>query len=166
MTNNVTRAPFGQSDKRKGNNHTGDGQPPQDPPMESRVTALETRLDATLPTLATKSDMAAIETRVTDVKGDLNISLTALRGDVTTAIAELKAEVHRIHTDFSRWMIATVLSIMAALIAGLFGVANIMKPSPAPAPQSAPIVIQVPAYQMPATPPAAMALPAEPGKAR
>lgn len=36
----------------------GDGEPPDNVQMEHRITALETRLDTLLPTLATKADLA------------------------------------------------------------------------------------------------------------
>lgn len=38
----------------------GDGEPPDNGGMEHRVTALETRLDAVLPTLATKGDIGEL----------------------------------------------------------------------------------------------------------
>lgn len=97
----------------------GGGGPPHDVEMEHRVTALETRLDTTLPTLATKQDI----------------------GDV--------------RSDISRWMLATVLTVIGTVLAAIIGLNTIWKsPSPSQPQQSTPVIIQVPAYVTPSVAPA------------
>jgi len=82
--------------------------------METRLTALETRFDATLPTLATKADLG-----------------------------ELRGDVQKVSADISRWMLATMLTIIGAMLAAIFGVSQVYKSATAP-PQVAPIIINVP----------------------
>jgi hypothetical protein len=97
------------SDKWKGppaGKLQGGSEPPYDGLMEHRVTALETRLDTVLPTLATKGDLA----------------------DVRTDIQRVGAELHR-------WMLGTVLTVIGTMLAALFGlnqVVNKQAPSTLP----------------------------------
>jgi hypothetical protein len=92
--------------------------------MEHRVTALETRLDTLLPTIATKSD-----------------------------IEVLRADVHKIDAGIARWILATVLVVVGTMIAIGFGALTFLKPNPAPAASAVqPIVIQLPATPTQAAP--------------
>ena len=79
------------------------------------MTALETRLDTILPTLATKAD-----------------------------IADVRADIHHAVGETHKWMIATVVGLFLGF-GGLFlAMSNALKPSPAINP-SQPVIIQVPA---------------------
>ena len=80
--------------------------------MEHRLTALETRLDTILPTLATKAD-----------------------------IGDIRADVHKISSDISRWTLATMVTIVGTMVAALIGINQINKPSTVTAQPSQPIVI-------------------------
>lgn len=81
--------------------------------MNARITALETRLDTVLPTLATKSDIESVKT-----------------------------EIHKSTGDTHKWMIGTVIGLFLGF-GGLFlAMSNALKP--APFPQAAPTIIQVP----------------------
>lgn len=84
--------------------------------MEHRVTALETRLDTILPTLATKSDLA-----------------------------ELKADMHKNSADIIKWVVGTGFAGFAAFIVVITFVLNNAIPKAAPAAASQPIIINVPA---------------------
>lgn len=92
------------------------GGPPYDGGMEHRVTALETRLDTVLPTLATKADLA-----------------------------ELKSEVHKGFGEMVKWIVGTGFVGLAALITIMSFVLNNATPKAAPPVQQAPIIINVPA---------------------
>ena len=99
------------------------GEPPDDGDMNTRLTALETRFDTVLPTLASKAD-----------------------------IGELRADVHKISSDISRWTLATMITIIGTMLAAIFGINQINKNAAAvvqPTPQ--PIII----YAQPAAPPQA-----------
>lgn len=108
--------------------------------MEKRVIALEARFDTILPTLATKSD-----------------------------ISDLRADVQKVSAEISRWMLATMVTILGAMLAALLGTSTIYRNSQAggtsvaqpaaPASAPAPIIIQVPTWQTPSAPPPATALP-------
>ena len=85
--------------------------------MEHRMTALETRFDTLLPTLATKTDIAELK-------------------------SELKVEIRSLANDTLKWMIATVIGLFLGF-GGLFlAMSNSLK-AVAQAPNP-PIVIQVP----------------------
>jgi hypothetical protein len=74
------------------------------------------KIEAMLPTLATKSDLASVGTSVEAVRGDIK-----------------------------GWMLATVLTIIAAIV----GLGTFMRPSAPMSQQPAqqvPIIVQVPAY--------------------
>jgi hypothetical protein len=75
--------------------------------MEHRLTALETRLDTVLPTLATKAD------------------------------------VEGVRADISRWMLATVVTIIGTMLAAIFGLSQVFKGAQSGAQQ--PIIINIPA---------------------
>lgn len=100
--------------------------------MDSRLTALETRFDTVLPTLATKSD-----------------------------IAEVKAQIVGTESKTIRWVAGIGVATVTALISILsFMFARLeVKPAPAVPPQ-APIIIQLPAQST--LPPAAPTSPAQP----
>lgn len=81
------------------------------------MTALETRFDTILPTLATKSD----------VEG-------------------LRADLHKMSADIKAWTFATIITIIGTMAAAVFGVSQIYKGAIpiVPAAQPAPIVVIVP----------------------
>ena len=85
--------------------------------MEHRVTALETRLDTVLPTLATKADLA-----------------------------ELRTEMHKGFSEIVKWVVGTGVASFAAFIVVITFVLNNAVPKSAPA-VSQPIIINVPAAQ-------------------
>lgn len=70
----------------------GGEEPPDNRSVEHRLTALEVRLDTVLPTLATKAD-----------------------------IGELRADMAKNHSDISRWMLATMLTVFSVLVVGFGG---------------------------------------------
>lgn len=99
--------------------------PPPPPDMEARLTALETKWQAVVPTLATKADL----------------------GDTKAAIEKVGGEIHKMDASIKTWMIATVLAIIGTVVLGFtalfFNLSAAFKPAtPAPA-QPAPTVIYV-----------------------
>jgi hypothetical protein len=94
------------------------GEPPDDGRMEARLTALETRLDTVLPTLATKADLG-----------------------------EVRSDIHKVDSSIKTWMLATMLTIIGTMLAAIFGINQIYKTAPSGSPQTAPIIIQLPAQQ-------------------
>lgn len=100
------------------------GSPPYDGDMERRLTALETRLDTILPTLATKAD-----------------------------IGEIRADLHKMNAEIKSWTLATVLTIVGTMLATIFGISQISKAGAPPATsttQPVPIVITIPTPAAPA----------------
>lgn len=91
------------------------GEPPDDGRMEARLTALETRLDTILPTLATKAD-----------------------------IGEIRADMHKMNAEIKTWTLATMITIIGTMLAAIFGISQIFKSTnaaPASSAQPAPIII-------------------------
>lgn len=89
------------------------GEPPDNDGMEHRVTALETRLDTILPTLATKVDLA-----------------------------ELRTEMHKGFAEMVKWIVGVAIAGVAIMLSVLTFYVNTAQRSPASA-QVQPIVIQL-----------------------
>ncbi len=88
--------------------------------MEHRMTALETRFDTLLPTLATKTDISEVKV---EIKGVAN-------------------EIHKTASETHKWMMATVIGLFLGF-GGLFlAMSNALKPSNQAIPQ--PVVINLP----------------------
>lgn len=64
MSATVTRGPWGVDDTRDPGPVAGSGGGGDNTRMEGRVSALEARLDATVPSLATKADVIEVEGKV------------------------------------------------------------------------------------------------------
>lgn len=78
----------------------GGGGPPYDGGMEARVTTLEAKWEAVIPTLATKSD-----------------------------VGEVRTDLHKMDASIKTWMIGTVVGLMIGF-GGLFlAMTNALKPS-------------------------------------
>lgn len=99
----------------------GGGKPPDNGDfMEHRMTALETRFDTLLPTLATKTDIAEVKVEI-------------------KAVAN---EIHKTASETHKWMIATVIGLFLGF-GGLFlAMSNALKTGHAVATQ--PVVISLP----------------------
>lgn len=96
------------------------GGPPHDGGMESRVAKLE----AIIPTLATKAD-----------------------------VAELRTDIERGQKENRTWMLATVIALFLGVLAvGNFIANGLRSGHGAPAAQPAPIIIQIPAQPTPPEP--------------
>lgn len=80
--------------------------------MEARVTALETKWDAVVPTLATKSD-----------------------------VSDLKADVHVGFSDMVKWIVATAFTGIAATVVIMTFVLNNAVPSKQPSSQQPTVVV-------------------------
>lgn len=97
----------------------GGGDPPDNGDMEARVTAVEqsiARIDAVLPNLATKAELA-----------------------------ELRADVHKGFADQTKWIIGTGFAGIAVFITVMTFVLNNATPKQSAAvPPQAPIIINVP----------------------
>ena len=96
------------------------GRPSPDVETEHRLTALETRLDVLLPTLATKAD-----------------------------IAELKAAIAVSKSSLLAWGITTAVAVVAILVSLILFVAQQLEATPANDSASQPIVRRVPTVSVP-----------------
>lgn len=84
-----------------------------------------------------KEAMTDIDNRF--VRVEARLEQTATKADVES----VKSEVHRMDASIKTWMLATVLTIIGTMLAAIFGVAQVMKPT-ATAAAPSPIIIQVP----------------------
>jgi hypothetical protein len=118
-TRSVVESVFG-----KQKSVVGGGQPPDNgDTMEHRMTALETRFDTLLPSLATKTDISEVKV---EIKGVAN-------------------EIHKTASETHKWMMATVIGLFLGF-GGLFlAMSNALKPSNQAIPQ--PVVINLPSSQ-------------------
>ena len=92
-------------------------------PMEHRVTALETRLDTVLPTLATKADLG-----------------------------ELRTEMHKGFGEMVKWIVGTGFVGLAAFVTIITFVLNNAVPKAPITLSPAPIIITMPAAVQPPAP--------------
>lgn len=111
----------------------GGGEPPYDGTMEHRVTSLEARLDAIVPTLATKVDVA-------ELRAEMRESFADLRAEMRQSFADVRADTQKTSSDNKSWMLATVLSIIGTMLATILGLSQIHKAAPPPVP----IIITLP----------------------
>lgn len=98
------------------------GGPPHNGEMEARLAKLE----ATIPTLATKED------------------LMKLRGETREGFESVRGEMHKGTAEIIKWMVGLTLALGAAAVTIMTFVLNNAVPK-IPAATPAPIVIQVPA---------------------
>ena len=87
-------------------NVAGGGEPPYDKDMDRRLTVLETRFDTTLPTLATKGDLAAL-------RAEVQVGFETLRGEME----KLRADLFKAINDSMRWMMGVVISLTIGVLA-------------------------------------------------
>ena len=90
----------------------------KDSGLDVRVSVLETLL----PTLATKADISATKADISDVK----------------------AEIAKVHSDFGKWIVATVITLAFGMLAGIGSIVTLLRPVQVTASQQAaqpPIII-------------------------
>lgn len=75
------------------------------------------------------------------------VDLAELRGDMRAGFAEVRSDLHKMSADLHRWMLATVLTVIGTLLAALFGMNQLARPTAAASQQ--PIIINVPAQPAP-----------------
>lgn len=128
----------------------GGGEPPYDGGMEHRMTAPETRLDTILPTLATKADVEALRS---DFNAQFGAQFSSLRSEfdktvsnTDTKFAELRADLPKMNAEIKIWTLATMITIVGAMLAAIFGISQIYKnaATTTPAAQQTPIIITIP----------------------
>jgi hypothetical protein len=77
----------------------GGGEPPYDGNMEHRITNLEARWDAVIPTLATKANLdalgAELRAELRDGLHQNSMANSTLRVDMQQSFGELRAEMHK-----------------------------------------------------------------------
>lgn len=148
-------------------------EPPKPPPldqpppgghdggMEARVA----RLEAVLPTLAAKSDVAELRADMrigfadlradthkgfADLRADMNKGLTDLRADTHKGLTDLRADTHKGVIETQRWMVATVLGMMIGFGGMFMGMTNNLKSPPPQQQQAQPSGTVVPITPAPA----------------
>ena len=104
-------------------------EPPDNGGVEARLTALETKWETVVPTLATK-------------------------GDVQSGFAEVRADVHKMDASIKTWMVGSMVGLFLGFGGLFFAMSNSLKPAAAPATaqQPAPIIINVPTPAAPQAP--------------
>jgi hypothetical protein len=133
----------------------GGGEPPYDGNMEHRVTSLEARWDAIVPTLATKADVAELRAEMqqsfADMRAEMQQSFAEMRAEMQESSAEIRmemrqsfgdvrAEMQRMSSDNKSWLLATVLTIIGTMLAAILGISQIYRAAPPPVP----IIITLP----------------------
>lgn len=122
----------------------GGGEPPYDGSMEHRITTLEARWDAVIPTLATKADLAALSAELRfEFREGLHqnaLATSALRSEMQQSFGEVRTEMQKLSADIKTWTLATVLTIIGTMLAALIGISQVTKATP-----PAPIIITLPA---------------------
>lgn len=101
------------------------GEPPDNGEMQARIAKLE----AVLPTLATKEDLARLE--------------GSLKGDMARLDGALRTELHKGFAEQTKWILGTAIGGIAVFVTVMTFVLNNAVPK-APAQQLTPQIIVVP----------------------
>ncbi|MET0855739.1 MAG: hypothetical protein ABWY27_03225 [Telluria sp.] len=108
------------------------------------MTALETRFDTILPTLATKADVGALRADMEKIDLRLNARIDELRADMLSMRAEMRYELQKTNADIKTWALATMIAIIGTVLAGFIGISQFYRNAPPPPPAKAPINFTVP----------------------
>jgi hypothetical protein len=110
----------------------GGGEPPYDGGMEHRMTALETRFDTILPTLATKADVETLRVDIDTLRLSMNADSCAIRAELENTTLrlevkfnELRADMHKMHAGIKTWMLGTVISMIGIMLAAVVAISQI-----------------------------------------
>lgn len=140
----------------------GGGEPPYDGGMEHRMTALETRLDTILPTLATKADVEAlrgdmekrfleVDTKFAEMRAEIQQVELRMNAKFDAGFESLRAEMHKMNADIKTWALATMIAIIGTILAGIIGIGQLTLRSAVPH-AAAPTHLKIAAIVTPAPP--------------
>ncbi|PIL44787.1 hypothetical protein CR105_12850 [Massilia eurypsychrophila] len=100
--------------------------------MEHRMTALETRFDTILPTLATKADVEILRAEIDTLRISMKADSAAIRAELeNTALRmevkfhELRGDMHEMHASIKTWMLGTVISMTGIVLAAVVAISQI-----------------------------------------
>jgi len=79
-----------------------------------------TKIEATLPHLATKADL-------TNLRTDLMAEMSGLRTDMKVEMSSLKANIASVETKLIKWFIGSVIAISALIIASASVIVTILQ---------------------------------------
>lgn len=83
--------------------------------MDKRLTGLETRFDAILPTLATKVDLAEVRS---ELRTDMAVGFERIRTDMATLSDKLHQDMNKLSQRIILWMVGIVLTMGLAFYGG------------------------------------------------
>jgi hypothetical protein len=117
--------------------------------MEHRMTALETRFDTILPTLATKADVEILRADIDTLRLSMNADSAAIRAELENTTLrlevkfhELRADMHEMHASIKTWMLGTVISMAGIMLAAVVAISQVHRiTTPVAAAQPAPNVV-------------------------
>lgn len=130
----------------------GAGGPSYHGDMEPRVTALETRLDTILPTLATKADIGDMRAEMHKMNAEMRAEMHAEMRKMNDTLHNMAVGIHKMNAEIKTWTLATMITIVGTMLAAILGISQVFKAStvaPVAAPSPAPIIIYA---QPPAAP--------------
>ena len=108
--------------------------------MDARIAKLE----AVVPTLATKVDIGDIKSTIGDVLSTIG-DMKSTIGDLKAEIGGLRASIAESKSDIIKWLSGAIFAAVAILLSAMFFLAGQLAPRIAQSPmQPQPIVIQLP----------------------
>jgi hypothetical protein len=117
----------------------GGGEPPYDGGMEHRMTALETRFDTILPTLATKADVEILRADIDKLRLSMSADSENSTLRMEVKFHELRADMHEMHATIKMWMLGTVISMTGIMLAAVVAISQVHRiTTPVAAPQPTP----------------------------
>jgi len=78
-----------------------------------------TKIEAILPTLATKSDLAELRGEVNHQMGELRAEVSKQIGDLRIDMQKMETSMHKMDASIVRWTLATVIALSLGF-SGLF----------------------------------------------
>lgn len=115
--------------------------------LKTQLVRIDTRLEHIEKSMVTKSDVS-----------ELRVDVLTNTEKAKTAVADLRADLHKMDASIKTWMIGTVIGMMV----GFGGLFLSMNKSSAPAAQTQPVVIYAPAGSAAPVPVPVPAAPAKP----
>ncbi len=85
--------------------------------IEQRVSRIESAREAEEPHVATKADIARLETLVVEFRGESQAQISGVKSDLDDRIGDVELSNEKQFRQFLMWLIGTAIALAAVIIA-------------------------------------------------